>query len=38
MQNVSPDAVQSFDEIICPGGSLGAMTNGDLMRLLFPSR
>ncbi|OGV64776.1 MAG: cofactor-independent phosphoglycerate mutase, partial [Lentisphaerae bacterium RIFOXYC12_FULL_60_16] len=26
MQNVSPDAVQSFDEIICPGGSLGAMT------------
>lgn len=33
-----PDAVLSFDEVACPGGSLGAMRNGDLMELLFGAR
>ena len=31
----APDGVRSFDEISCLRGSLGRMTNGDLMRLLF---
>ncbi len=30
-----PDSVMSFDEIACPSGKLGALVNGDLMRLLF---
>jgi len=30
-----PDSVMTFDEIACPNGALGAMTNGDLMDLLF---
>jgi len=32
---LAPDAVQTFDEIACKQGSLGAMSNGDLMNLLF---
>ena len=35
MADVPPDAVQTFDEIACKAGSLGAMKNGDLMNLLF---
>ena len=35
MHGNAPDAVQTFDEIACPTGSLGAMANGDLMALLF---
>jgi 2,3-bisphosphoglycerate-independent phosphoglycerate mutase len=30
-----PDGVQTFDEIACKAGSLGALKNGDLMNLLF---
>lgn len=33
-----PDGVKTFDEIACKDGSLGAMKNGDLMNLLFPTR
>ncbi len=32
---VKPDAVQTFDEIACPTGTIGAIKNGDLMALLF---
>ena len=32
---MAPDSVQTFDEIACKQGSLGAMSNGDLMNLLF---
>jgi 2,3-bisphosphoglycerate-independent phosphoglycerate mutase len=32
---VEPDAVQTFDEIACPTGTIGAIANGDLMALLF---
>jgi len=32
---MAPDSVQAFDEIACKQGSLGAMSNGDLMNLLF---
>ena len=32
---IQPDSVQTFDEIACKQGSLGAMKNGDLMNLLF---
>ena len=35
MAGRAPDAVQTFDEIACKQGSLGAMQNGDLMNLLF---
>ena len=35
MAGKRPDSVQTFDEIACAGGRLGAMRNGDLMRLLF---
>jgi len=35
MAGVAPDAVQTFDEIACPRGALGAMEDGDLMDLLF---
>jgi 2,3-bisphosphoglycerate-independent phosphoglycerate mutase len=34
MKGVAPDSVQTFDEVACPKGSLGAMRNGDLMKLL----
>jgi 2,3-bisphosphoglycerate-independent phosphoglycerate mutase len=37
MRGVRPDPVQTFDEIACPKGSLGAMKNGDLMNHLFAS-
>ena len=32
---VEPDAVQTFDEIACPTGAIGAIAAGDLMALLF---
>lgn len=32
---VQPDAVTCFDEISCTKGSLGRMSNGDLMNMLF---
>jgi 2,3-bisphosphoglycerate-independent phosphoglycerate mutase len=35
MRGVAPDAVQTYDELTCPKGNLGAMRNGDLMNLLF---
>ena len=35
MRGQTPDAVQSYDEVACPAGSLGAMRDGDLMALLF---
>jgi 2,3-bisphosphoglycerate-independent phosphoglycerate mutase len=35
MRGVTADAVQTFDELSCPSGSLGPMRNGDLMDLLF---
>lgn len=35
MRGVQPDAVQTFDEVACLKGSLGAMKNGDLMQRLF---
>jgi 2,3-bisphosphoglycerate-independent phosphoglycerate mutase len=35
LAGVEPDGVQTFDEIACPQGSLGAMKNGDLMSLLL---
>ena len=35
MRGVPADAVQTFDEIACRAGSLGAMKNGDLMNRLF---
>ena len=34
----APDNVTAFDEIACPSGALGPMTNGDLMSLLFAPR
>lgn len=37
MKGMHPDSVTSYDEIAVKSGSLGAMTNGDLMRLLFPA-
>ena len=39
LQGQAPDSVQTFDEVACRGGSLGAMANGDFMELLFgPAR
>lgn len=35
MKGAPPDDVQTFDEIACLQGSLGAMTNGGLMTVLF---
>ncbi|MDA0576954.1 MAG: cofactor-independent phosphoglycerate mutase [Verrucomicrobia bacterium] len=35
MVGLKPDGVQTFDEVACKSGSLGAMANGDLMALLF---
>jgi 2,3-bisphosphoglycerate-independent phosphoglycerate mutase len=35
MAGQTPDAVQSFDEVACRSGALGAMKDGDLMNLLF---
>lgn len=32
---VAPDSIQTFDEITCPRGSLGALAKDDLMTLLF---
>jgi len=34
-KGIPPDSVTSFDEIVCPAGSLGHMQDGDLMTLLF---
>ncbi len=31
----TPDSVETFDEEACPRGSLGALKNGEMMRLLF---
>jgi 2,3-bisphosphoglycerate-independent phosphoglycerate mutase len=33
--SAEPDTVQTFDEIACPTGSIGAIKNGELMALLF---
>lgn len=35
MAGVAPDEVQSYSELDAPRGALGAMCDGDLMRLLF---
>jgi len=35
MSGMAADAVQTFDEIACKSGSLGAMSNGELMGLLL---
>ena len=35
MSGHAPDAVTSYDEVACPSGSLGHMSDGDLMRMLF---
>ncbi|MBA4388406.1 MAG: phosphoglycerate mutase, partial [Verrucomicrobia bacterium] len=35
IRGMKPDSVQTYDEIACKQGSLGNMTNGDLMNLLF---
>jgi len=35
MAGALPDSIQTFDELACPKGNLGAMKNGDLMALLF---
>lgn len=35
MAGVKPDGVQAYSELDAPRGALGAMRNGDLMRLLF---
>jgi 2,3-bisphosphoglycerate-independent phosphoglycerate mutase len=37
-RDVAPDNVTAYDELSCPRGSLGALVNGDFMRLLFPTR
>ena len=34
-EGLTPDTVDRFDEIACATGSLGAMVNGDLMRILL---
>jgi 2,3-bisphosphoglycerate-independent phosphoglycerate mutase len=33
--DLAPDNVAAFNEIDCRNGSLGALTNGDLMNILF---
>lgn len=39
MQDQRRDTVETFDELACQNGSLGAMANGDLMAFLFgPAR
>jgi len=39
LQGKAADSVQTFDEVACREGSLGAMANGDFMELLFgPAR
>ena len=35
MRGCKPDAVTVYDEVHCRDGALGAMSNGDLMNLLF---
>ena len=37
MRGTPPDGVQTFDELACLKGQLGAMKNGDFMALLFGS-
>ncbi|OVE75414.1 cofactor-independent phosphoglycerate mutase [bacterium E08(2017)] len=36
MSGMTPDDVMVYDELSCVNGALGAMTNGDLMDVLFP--
>jgi 2,3-bisphosphoglycerate-independent phosphoglycerate mutase len=38
MAGAAPDGVRQYDEYSCRKGSLGAMTNGDLMKLLYPDQ